>query len=205
MFVFEPPTVTYPPTANRRPIRLHSNGDATADGMMNADLGNELLDPCDTTALARSTVDLPLQEHPTQRAASTIQGNEAVASLSNAPKIWNDRTGTPPIDISKTPTSVRGRSSAMLDPTPKASNLAGRAHRKKKRAQKAGTLASLTASRAITPIASCDEDSDFSNGYVFSELSFPLQALPESNETCLRSCLLARPVMQPTLTREWKC
>ena len=77
--------------------------------------------------------------------------------------------GTPPVDISATSTTPRGRPSATFDQTPKPENLTGRAARKKKRVQKQGALAALNAVRVLTPGNSCDEDSDFSSGDIFKK------------------------------------
>jgi len=78
-----------------------------------------------------------------------------------------ERISTPPVDISATSTTPRGRQSAKFGHPLKPENLSGRAARKKKRAHKQGALAALNVARAITPATSCDEDSDFSSGEIF--------------------------------------
>jgi serine/threonine protein kinase len=95
---------------------------------------------------------------------------------------------TPPVDISATSTTPRGRHSATFDHPLKPENLSGRATRKKKRAHKHGALAAPNAARALTPATSCDEDSDFSSGEIFRkrELS-STRSLSISNSPGLRA------------------
>ncbi|MCJ1335160.1 serine/threonine protein kinase psk1 [Bachmanniomyces sp. S44760] len=86
----------------------------------------------------------------------------------------NIRVGTPPINIAMTPTASRSRSRqrqeyieselALLDPTPKPIPQAPRTGRKKKKHHKPAASPSLHTVRGFTPtpVASGDEDSDFS-------------------------------------------
>ena len=88
-------------------------------------------------------------------------------------QITCDGIATPPIDISTTPIVTRGRSSIMLELAPTGPALTGRAHRRKKRAQKKGNLvATLSVNPNMTPVTSCDEESDFSTGSIFKKRDF---------------------------------
>ena len=99
------------------------------------------------------------------------------------------KAATPPINIFTTPTVMRGRPIAAPAPTVNATALTGRAHRKKKRAQKKGALAALNPPRTLTPMASCDEDSDFSSNGIFRkrDLSATRTLSMTSNISTLRS------------------
>lgn len=123
-------------------------------------------------------------------ALSTHGSIEIAGCLANATAQNPTKAATPPIDILTIPTAMRGRPSAMLGPTVNVTGLTGRAHRKKKRAQKKGALAALNPPRALTPMASCDEDSDFSSNGIFRkrDLSATRTLSMTSNISTLRSC-----------------
>lgn len=80
------------------------------------------------------------------------------------------RTGTPPVDIMMTPSASRSKSRARTsedkdegpDTITRPSQPAGRAARKKKRAQKKSAMEALTTVHGFTPATSGDEGSDFS-------------------------------------------
>lgn len=97
----------------------------------------------------------------------TNQSRELTGPLEQTVDVGAEGYSTPPVDISATSTTPRGRHSATFDQPLKPVILSGRATRKKKRAHKHGALAAPAAARALTPATSCDEDSDFSSGEVF--------------------------------------
>lgn len=95
------------------------------------------------------------------------QSREPTGPVEQTVDVGSEGYITPPVDISATSTTPRGRHSSTFDHPLKPENLSGRATRKKKRTHKYGTLAAPVTARALTPATSCDEDSDFSSGEVF--------------------------------------
>lgn len=88
-------------------------------------------------------------------------------------KLTMSGRGTPPIDIAATLLMPQSRSqakdcdiaeSALDGATPRPAQIVGKTGRKKKRAPKTSTVASLSTVRGFTPATSGDEDSDFSTG-----------------------------------------
>ena len=169
MFAFEQAQPAILPGADHGDRGSHSTVDTITDEIAVLPLNEDGPEVHNRSMLVPRTEDTIYSDLATDDAGSIAKRHGAARPMSSALKISSDRTGTPPIDISTTPTAMRGRSSLMLDPTLKASNLTGRSHRKKKRAQKQGTLAALNVARAVTPITSCDEDSDFSTGTIFKK------------------------------------
>lgn len=95
------------------------------------------------------------------------QSRELIGPVEQTVEVGAEGYSTPPVDISATSTTPRGRHSATFAYPLKPETLNGRATRKKKRANRHGALAAPNAARAVTPATSCDEDSDFSSGEVF--------------------------------------
>ena len=163
MFAFEQPQNTFLPRLNHTQDQSQSTDYAVVDDFDSLNLDAGVTVACNGPALILEAEHAP---HPVVCRAdeNDTSGTSAKAAKSNL-----DDAGTPPIDIFTPPTATRGRSATVLDTTPIATNLAGRAHRKKKRAQKQGALTALKAARVVTPITSCDEDSDFSSGSMFKK------------------------------------
>jgi len=96
-----------------------------------------------------------------------------------------EKASTPSIPIAMTPAASRSKSRQrnggdtdieMADPTPRAVHLTGKAKRKKKKAVKKAAEPALQTVRGFTPtpLASCDEDSDFSpNAFRRRDLTTP--------------------------------
>lgn len=188
MFAFELPPVTYLPKAKCTQDQAHPTEGTIEDEIAVLNLGNDLTDVCSKPVLGFRTVERTYPELGDNHAVSAAERYDTAGPLATALKTSSDRTETPPIDISMTPTATRGRSSPMLDPTPRATNLTGRTHRKKKRAQKQSALAALNAAQAITPITSCDEDSDFSSGSIFKKRDLSAtRSLSMTSSTGIRS------------------
>ena len=161
MFAFEQHPVTFLPRLNQTQDQSQSTDDTVSDEPANMNSGACATVACNGAALILEAEPTP---HPV---VCNADGNDTSGTFAKAVTSDLGDPGTPPIDISNQPTATRGRSAAILDPTPIAANLTGRAHRKKKRARKQGALAALKAARVVTPITSCDEDSDFSSGSIF--------------------------------------
>lgn len=165
MFTFEPAPA---PILREYPRMIE---DVIVDQVTNVHVNDGPTEPSKARA---NIVLIPKAEEPEQynglRASNAISAYariDVAGSFANAPESSFGETATPPIDISTTPTAIRGRPSTTLDPTPKATNATGRAHRKKKRTQRKGALAALNAANAMTPMTSCDEDSDFPSKSMF--------------------------------------
>lgn len=161
MFAFEQPPVSFLPRLNQTQDQSQSTDDTVSDEPANMNSGACVTVACNEPALILEAEPTP---HPVLCKAD---GNDTSGTSAKAVTLDLGDPGTPPIDISNQPTATRGRSAAVLDSTPIAANLTGRAHRKKKRARKQGALAALKAARVVSPITSCDEDSDFSSGSIF--------------------------------------
>ena len=163
MFAFEQPPVTFLPRLNCTQDQPQSTDDTVADNSANLNLGAGPMVACNGAALILEA------EHAPHPVVCKADKNDTSGSSAKAVKSDLGDAGTPPIDISNPPTATRGRSATVLDPAPVATRLTGRAHRKKKRARKQGAFAALNAARVVTPITSCDEDSDFSSGNMFKK------------------------------------
>ncbi|CAF9934929.1 MAG: serine/threonine protein kinase psk1 [Heterodermia speciosa] len=163
MLAFKQPPVTFLPRLDPTQDPSQSTDDTVADEPANLNLGNGATVACDGPGLILEAEHAP---HPT---VCKAEENDTLGGFATAVRSDLGDAGTPPIDISTPPTATRGRPAAVLDLSPIATNLTGRAHRKKKRAKKQGALAALNAARVGTPINSCDEDSDFSSGSIFKK------------------------------------
>ena len=133
----------------------------------------------------RQSTHEPLNSEPVPKSGtSTGDTYGTPTSLGNALETSLGTNGTPPIDIVMTPRADRSRSRAEIDneiavtlpdPTPRQTNLTGRAGRKKKRALKKGAVAALSMLGGPTPGTSGDEDSDFSSSSIFRKRDLSAQ------------------------------
>lgn len=105
-----------------------------------------------------------------ERSSPGIEGGCATIGPSQETKISGiGESGTPPVRIASISTTPRGRSSAVHEQVPKSTDNTVRAPRRKKRAQKQSTFATLNAARILSPGTSCDEDSDFASRDIFKK------------------------------------
>lgn len=124
--------------------------------------------------IAENNVDLPdsmtRKSELTMSAGTTPKLDLASGTTKTALEVPTIRKGTPPVDIMMTPSASRSKSRARNnededmgpDKIPRPTQQAGRAARKKKRAQKRNAMEPLTTVRGFTPATSGDEGSDFS-------------------------------------------
>lgn len=124
--------------------------------------------------IAENNVDLPdsmtHKSELTMSAGTTPKLDLASGTTKTALEVPAIQKGTPPVDIMMTPSASRSKSRARnnededmgLDTIARPTQPAGRAARKKKRAQKRNAMEPLTTVRGFTPATSGDEGSDFS-------------------------------------------
>lgn len=115
-------------------------------------------------------VDLPESLARNSAISTEPKPDRAPGTPKTAIEVPAIRKGTPPVDIMMTPSASRSKSRARTneeedlgpDTITRSSQPAGRAARKKKRAQKRSAMEALTTVRGFTPATSGDEGSDFS-------------------------------------------